>query len=108
MDVDVRIAIPRQPPVLQEHQSLIRAVAFFKTCGGRRGAQWSVILQGPEKPHGALSDRAPSDAAGPLPGDLPGREARPARADRSARGAPSGHGASGHHRHRRDSSGVRG
>jgi hypothetical protein len=115
MDVDLWIAIPRQPPVLQEHQSLIRLAALFMTCGGARGAQWSVDFRlgsvdsaWPELSE-AFSGRGPSGAAGQLPGGLSSREARPARADRSARVAPlSGHGASGHRRRRRGSTGVRG
>ena len=107
MDVDRRIAIPRQPPVLQEHQPLVRVLAFFMTCGGRRGAHWSVIPPG-QRLHDALSGHDLSDAAGQLLRALSSRGARPAHADRSAHVVPSGQGASGPHRRRCGSSGVRG
>jgi hypothetical protein len=54
MDVDLRIATPRQPPALQQHQSWVGGVtgprhpknpplaAFLMTSGGPLGAQWSV------------------------------------------------------------------
>jgi hypothetical protein len=57
--------------------------------------------------HDALIGRDPSDAAGPRPGALVSRVARPARATRPARAARSGPGASGRHRPRRDWHGAR-
>jgi hypothetical protein len=119
MDVDLRIAIPRQLPVLQEPQSLIREInghphpknrrvaASSMTCGASPGAQWSVALPAPRS-QDALSDPDPNGAADPRPGDLASRGARLALAGHPARAARSGRGASGHHRRRCGSRGVRG
>lgn len=120
MDVDLRIAIPRQPHVLQEHQSLIRGInghphpknrrvaASSKTCGASVGAQWSVVLPAPTR-RDALSDRDPNGAADPPPEGLVSREGRrPALADHSAPAVRSDRGASGHLRRRCGSSVARG
>ena len=119
MDVDLRIAIQRQLPVLQEHQSLIRGTnghphpknlrvaAFSMTCGAPLGAQWSVALSAPGLEDG-LSDRDPNGAADPNPGGLASRGACPALADPPARPARPDRHASGHHNRRRGSSGGRG